>query len=123
MTQNDIIIKRLNELGYHQVKRLFDQGGNFPAGWDGAVAKWLADQDAEAASLSSAAREREASAAERAALAAERASVAAERQAVAAEHANKRATIAIVIAIISIISTIVSIVVVHFDAMRQLHLG
>jgi hypothetical protein len=116
------IIRRLNELGYHQVKQLHSTGG-LPPIWNLTITRWLAEQEVEAERLNSVAKEREASAAERAASAAERASAAAERQAVAAERANKTAKIALTIAIISIVITAIGMVVVHLDTIRQLHAG
>jgi cytoskeletal protein RodZ len=122
MADYETVIRRLNELGYHQVKHLYSTGG-LPPAWNLVITQWLAEQELETERLSSVAREREASAAERAASAAERASAAAERQAEAAERANRTAKIALTIAIISIITTIIGIAVIHFDTMRQLHPG
>ena len=119
---DDAVIRRLNELGYYQVKHLYSTGG-LPTGWNLTITHWLAEQEREAERLNSVAKDREASAAERAATAAERASAAAERQAIAAERANKTAKIALTIAIISITITVLGMAVVHFDATRQLHLG
>jgi hypothetical protein len=115
--QKAAAIKRLNELGYNQVKHLLSAGG-FPPDWNLTITHWLAEQEAEAERLNSVADERAASAAERAA-AAKRASAAAERRARAAERANTRATIALVIATISIAATIIGMVISHFDAMRS----
>lgn len=118
--QTAAAIKRLNELGYGQVKHLYSTG-SLPQGWTAIIAQWLAEQESETERRNSEANDRAASAAERAATAAERASAAAERQAEAAERANRTAKIALIIAIISIVATIVGVLIVHFDTMRQLH--
>jgi hypothetical protein len=122
MADDPAVIRRLNELGYNQVKHLLSVGG-LPPGWNLTITQWLAEQELEAERLSSEARAREASAAERAASATERASAAAERQAIAAERANKMAKIALTVAIISMITTVIGITLVHLDTVRQLHGG
>jgi hypothetical protein len=112
------LIRRLSELGYHQVKHLYSTGG-FPTGSNLAITHWLAEQEAEAERLSSIASEQEASAAERAASAAELSVETAALQTKMAKQANRIAVIAVVIATISIIITVVGILVTHFDLLRH----
>ena len=112
------IVKRLDDMGYNQVKLLFTTGG-FPTGYNHLITQWLAERETEVERFNLAAQEREASAAERAAAAAEQAVETAALQTKMAKQANRIAVIAVVIATISIIITVVGIAVSHFDLLRR----